>query len=388
MEIPNIYKMFDYRELAIIPIVLVLISLFFIPQIPKGIDFKGGILITLQTNSTFSENQVKNSLADIGIKDVVMGSYTHPLGTTIEIEIEQNQLLAEAEKSRVPFSNTYDQVIELEYQASSLESQIQLNSSTAQENEAKLKDLEVRLTQKRDEMNKSATTILSNCGQVLGRQIDIPRGSAKELRDKVDNVYLEATEFYNKKILEVLGNSVQFNSFSFANVMPSLSEYFLSKVFQIFAISTVLVVIVVFAVFRSLVPSLAVLTGAFCDIIIALGAMGLFGIPLTLPSFAALLMLVGFSLDTDMLLTQRVIKRTEGTARDRAYEAMKTGITMSSATILSFSVLLALALITHIATYYQIAAVAICGLFGDIIATWFLNAVIILWFVEKKERKR
>ena len=50
--------------------------------------------------------------------------------------------------------------------------------------------------------------------------------------------------------------------------------------------------------------------------------------------------------------------------------------------------LLALALITHIATYYQIAAVAICGLFGDIIATWFFNAVIVLYYVENRERKK
>ncbi|MFH1470236.1 MAG: protein translocase subunit SecF, partial [Candidatus Micrarchaeota archaeon] len=193
---------------------------------------------------------------------------------------------------------------------------------------------------------------------------------------------------YNSRILDALRGSVEFSSYSFANVMPSLSEYFVSKVFQIFAVSTVLVVVVVFIVFRSFVPSIAVLSGAFADIIIAMGAMGLFGIPLTLSSFAALLMLVGFSLDTDMLLTLRVIKRTEGTARERAYDAMKTGITMSSATILSFSVLFALALITHISTYYQIAAVAICGLFGDVIATWMFNAVIVLWYMEKKERKR
>ncbi len=388
MELPNIYEMTDYRRLIIVPIVLILISLYFIPQIPKGIDFKGGILISLQTNSSISEEQIQGSLTGIGVKDVVLSSYTHPLGTTIEIEIEQNQLLAEAEKVRIPFSDSYDQVSELEIEKTRYESEIERNSSTTSQYQPKLDEVNAKLSQKRDEMDKYALTILSNCGQVLGRKIDLPAGSAKDLRDEVDQVYLEATENYNARILDALRGSVQFSSYSFANVMPSLSEYFISKVLSVIAISTLLVVIVVFAVFRTFVPSIAVLSGAFADVVIAMGAMGLFGIPLTLSSFAALLMLIGFSLDTDMLLTLRVIKRTEGTAKARAYDAMKTGVTMSSATILSFSVLLALALITHIATYYQIAAVAICGLFGDIIATWFFNAVIVLWYAENRERKK
>ncbi|MEM3030896.1 MAG: protein translocase subunit SecF, partial [Candidatus Micrarchaeia archaeon] len=137
-------------------------------------------------------------------------------------------------------------------------------------------------------------------------------------------------------------------------------------------------------VFRTFSPSLAVLTGAASDIVIALGAMGAFGIPLTLPSFAALLMLIGFSLDTDILLTMRTLKRTEGTPRQRAYETMKTGATMSLAALVAFGALLALALVTHIPTYYQIASVAIAGLLGDLVATWGLNAVVILWYLERK----
>ena len=136
--------------------------------------------------------------------------------------------------------------------------------------------------------------------------------------------------------------------------------------------------------FRVVVPSAAVIIGATCDIIIALGAMGLFGIPLTLPSFAALLMLVGYSLDTDILLTMRMLKR-RGDPRDKAHDAMKTGLTMSLTAIIAFATLFALAYFTHIRTYYEISAVALAGLVGDMIATWGINAVMLLWYVEKKE---
>jgi preprotein translocase subunit SecF len=111
--------------------------------------------------------------------------------------------------------------------------------------------------------------------------------------------------------------------------------------------------------------------------------MGLFGIPLTLASFAALLMLVGFSLDTDVLLTMRVIKRKEKDPRSRAYEAMKTGMTMSMALFVSFACLFVLASITHINTYYEISSVALVGLVGDMIATWLLNAILVLNYAEK-----
>ena len=142
----------------------------------------------------------------------------------------------------------------------------------------------------------------------------------------------------------------------------------------------------VFFFFRSIVPSIAVLTGALSDVTIAMGAMGLFGIPLTLQSFAALLMLIGFSLDTDILLTTRMLKR-KGNPRDNAYDAMKTGMTMSVMAIVAFSALFILAMLTHISTYYEISAVAIAGLVGDVFATWGINGVIVLYFTEKKQAK-
>ncbi|MEM4634241.1 MAG: hypothetical protein QW275_03745, partial [Candidatus Anstonellaceae archaeon] len=70
--------------------------------------------------------------------------------------------------------------------------------------------------------------------------------------------------------------------------------------------------------------------------------------------------------------------------RTRAYEAFKTGTTMSMALMLSFVCLFILASLTHINVYYEIAAVAIAGLVGDMIATWCLNAVIVLHYMEKR----
>jgi len=98
-------------------------------------------------------------------------------------------------------------------------------------------------------------------------------------------------------------------------------------------------------------------------------------------------MLVGFSLDTDVLLTMRVLKRTEGTPADRAYHAMQTGLTMSLSAMVAFGALFVMALMTHIPIYYEISAVVLCGLVGDVIATWCFNAVIILHYLEEQHKK-
>ena len=67
--------------------------------------------------------------------------------------------------------------------------------------------------------------------------------------------------------------------------------------------------LVVFIAFRSFVPSVAIVLSAFSDIVITAAIMNVIGIPLTLSTTAALLMLVGYSVDSDVLLTTRLSKR-------------------------------------------------------------------------------
>ena len=145
--------------------------------------------------------------------------------------------------------------------------------------------------------------------------------------------------------------------------------------------------ITVFIIFRNLVPSLAVIAAALCDIIIAVGGMSLFGIPLSVATVGALLMLIGYSVDTDILLTTRVLKRREGTINERALDAMKTGFTMAAAAIGSM-VALYLAvrfLMPYAQILEQIAAVLIIGLIADVLATWLMNLGILRWYMEVRK---
>ena len=52
------------------------------------------------------------------------------------------------------------------------------------------------------------------------------------------------------------------------------------------------------------------------------------GMKLSTAGVAAFLMLIGFSVDTDMVLSTRLLKRKEGTVMERIYGATKTVPTM------------------------------------------------------------
>lgn len=173
---------------------------------------------------------------------------------------------------------------------------------------------------------------------------------------------------------------------SFQSVGALLSTEALQEIYYALAFAFIFMSITVFIVFRNIVPSLAVIFAALSDIIIALGGMSIFGIPLSVASVGALLMLIGYSVDTDILLTTRVLKRREGTINERAIDAMKTGLTMAAAAIGSMVALylVVVIFIPYAETLSLIASVLIIGLTADIAATWLMNLGILRVYMERR----
>jgi len=171
---------------------------------------------------------------------------------------------------------------------------------------------------------------------------------------------------------------------SFTSVGPLLSKQSLNQVYYALAFAFIFMSITVFIIFRNFVPSMAVILAAFCDIVIAIGGMSIFGIPLSLASVGALLMLIGYSVDTDILLTTRVLKRREGTINERAKDAMTTGFTMAAAAIGSMVTLYLVVkfLMPYAQVLDQIAAVLVIGLIADVLATWLMNLGVLRWYME------
>ncbi len=147
--------------------------------------------------------------------------------------------------------------------------------------------------------------------------------------------------------------------------------------------------IVVFIIFRTFIPSMAVVISAFADIAFAAAMMDVFGVVLSLGTVAALLMLIGYSVDTDILLTTRLLKR-KGELNDKIIDAMKTGLTMTTTTLAALVALFLASSGSYIVSSFtridiirDISVVLIFGLVADLVNTWMTNAGILKWYIEK-----
>lgn len=140
--------------------------------------------------------------------------------------------------------------------------------------------------------------------------------------------------------------------------------------------------IVIFSSFRTFVPSGAVVLSAFADMVMTAAAMNIIGIPLSLGTLAALLMLIGYSVDSDILLTNRVLKR-QGKLNEKLAGAFHTGIIMTSTTLAAAAAMFVVSWFGAVQILMDISAVLLIGLIFDVMNTWLTNVGIIKWYVLK-----
>lgn len=144
--------------------------------------------------------------------------------------------------------------------------------------------------------------------------------------------------------------------------------------------------IVIYLSFRTFVPATAVVVSAFADMVMTAATMNIIGIPLTLGTTAALLMLIGYSVDSDILLTNRVLKR-QGKLVDKLKGAFDTGIIMTSTTFAAVTAMLIVSWIGSVQILIEISAVLLIGLVFDVLNTWLTNAALLKWYVQKEGGK-
>ena len=164
----------------------------------------------------------------------------------------------------------------------------------------------------------------------------------------------------------------------------SLSLSFYKQLIIALVISFILMSIVVFFLFKTFIPSIAVIFAALADIIMSLAIVNVIGLKLSAAGIAAFLMLVGYSVDTDILLTTRALKRRDLALNKRLFGAFKTGVLMT------LTALIAVSPIFFISTgipdsFRQIFIILAIGLSADLINTWLTNASIIKWYCEVKK---
>ena len=131
--------------------------------------------------------------------------------------------------------------------------------------------------------------------------------------------------------------------------------------------------------FRTFIPSIAVVLSAFSDIVIPLAVMNLLGMELTLGVVAALLMLIGYSVDSDILLNNHILRRS-GDFYESTYRAMRTGVTMTLTSITAMIVMTITATLFGIQLLAAVGTVLVFGLVTDLMNTYLLNLSLLRWY--------
>ena len=138
---------------------------------------------------------------------------------------------------------------------------------------------------------------------------------------------------------------------------------------------------IIFLSFRRVDVSLVIVSCILLDILATIGIISFLGVKLSLASFAALLMILGYGVDSNVILTNRVIKEKYGSVGERIAHARKTGLTMTGTTIVALMSLYFLAMASALKT---VAMVLLIGLISDLIYTWIMNANILKLIVGRK----
>ncbi len=379
-SIPNIYVNRNLKVFVAIPVVLMLVSIFLARNITLDSSLSGGVTLILQTNSTLSAS----SIASLVTQRLHVSNPTIQTSSgEVQITIAANRSLSDAENYLIAayaYNANYSK-----YVLNATGYQIALHNDPSNQTMASL------LASAQNGENTSLVGLKNNLHlelQSLSPVIGNAQGnytSAASMIAQAQGTYSNASTTYKNKIVSAIHSMLPFSSYSFQQITVLQSSFFLKQLQNIIIVAFILISIVVFFIFRSVVPSFAVVFGAANDMIVALGAMALFHIPLGIASIGGLLMLLGYSIDTDVLTAIRIIKRKEGTPEERAYGSMKTGITMTATAIVSFAVLFIVSLVAYVPTYYEISGVVLFGLIGDLATTWLGNASIILMHVKRKE---
>jgi preprotein translocase subunit SecF len=329
----NIYESKHYKKLLIIPILLLVVMLYYVPQVKFGIDLRGGILLTAPSTAPIDAIKLQSELSskfDLEDLNVRTTSGATP-GFYIELIGEKSLLKAQ------------------DY-------------------------LEAKDYQRAIDISKKFTGEINVSG-------DLPT--------QADTYFSKARENFKNELAIFISQQtgVDRAQFSVNDTGPSLGAYFLNQAKTAIIIAFILIIILIFYYFKTPIVSFAVMQSAAFDAVLGYAALGAFNIPLSLATIAPLLMLIGYSVDTDIMLTDRMLKRKEGTPATRAKGAIATGLTMTGAAIAAMLSLFIVSSYANITVLSHISFVLVVGLVGDIIATWCTNAPVILWHLERKAKK-
>lgn len=147
-----------------------------------------------------------------------------------------------------------------------------------------------------------------------------------------------------------------------------------------------LISLFVIIIFRSIIPAVVIILSAISNILVGLAAMNLVGIQLTMGTLGALLMLIGYSIDSDILLNDHVIRGNKDSFTESVHDAMGTGVTMTVTSLSAMVVMFILATIFGIGLLADMGFLLAIGLSMDLVNTYMMNVSLLRWYTKRGDQ--
>ncbi len=202
-------------------------------------------------------------------------------------------------------------------------------------------------------------------GQLVGYSFEIEKTDSKAALAAIEKI-----------------TGVPSNTYTVEESSSALSESFFRSVVKSIVIAFVFMSAMVFIYFKLPFRSFAVILAGFSDLIETIAFMQIFGIKLSTGGVAALLMLIGYSVDADILLSARVLKQQHASTMDAIYGSIKTGLMMQITAVAALTVLY---IATPAAMLKQISIILIIGLCVGMLNAWIQNAGLLRSYLEWKK---
>jgi preprotein translocase subunit SecF len=182
-----------------------------------------------------------------------------------------------------------------------------------------------------------------------------------------------------------LNDTLAENDISFGSQSSVIGDNFIKETGWLFLIGFFLMILVSYLSFKEIIPAFTISISTLADIIGILSVFNLFGAKAGVVTIGALLMIMGYSTDSDILLAANIFIKKEGNLKDKLFSVLKTELTMTSTALITFIVMF---LLSSVDAIKQISLVLIIGMFFNLLNTWLGTASLQRLYQDFKERRR
>lgn len=187
-----------------------------------------------------------------------------------------------------------------------------------------------------------------------------------------------------EKLSNLTDKVITENDFSMGYQSASIASSFFNEFGIIILISFTLMGLVALYYFKSPINALTTAFATLTNIIVVVGMMNLLKEPLSVPGIGAILMLLGLSTDTDILLASNLVNKSVKESVEKLRRIFMTELTISIAAITNALVIY---LLTGIDVIRSIALILLIGTIADLMSTIFFSSGLMIMYNEWRQKR-